>query len=141
MTDIEKAKALLKEKNATLVAVSKYKIYISHERGVAPILNMIDESPHFFCGDSVADKVIGKAAAMLLTKYGVKEIHAVLVSERALEYLEDKAVTITYDTAVDHIINRDKTAMCPMEKCVLETNDEDEAEALIRRTREKLIKK
>lgn len=141
MTYIEKAKALLREKNATLVAVNKGEIYVSHERGVAPILNKIDENPQLLRGASVADKVIGKAAAMLLVKYGVAEIHAVLVSEKALDYLKGKPTKTTYDTAVDHIINRDKTDMCPMEKCVLSTDDEDEAEALIRATREKLMKK
>lgn len=141
MTDIEKAKSVLKTENATLVAVNKDEIYISHERGVAPILNKIDENPQFLRGASVADKVIGKAAAMLLVKYGVAEIHAVLVSEKALDYLKGKPTKITYNTAVDHIINRDKTDMCPMEKCVLDIENEDEAEALIRATRVKLMKK
>ena len=141
MNDIEKAKRLLSDENATLVAVNNSECYISHDRGVAPILKLIDTNPQLFCGASVADKVIGKAAAMLLIKYGVKEIHAVLVSEKALRYLKDKAVIITYETAVDHIINRDKTDMCPMEKCVLDVNDEDEAEALIRETRNNLITK
>ena len=141
MNDIQKAKRLLNDEKATLVAVNNGECYISHNRGVTPILSLIDEKPQLLRGASVADKVIGKAAAMLLAKYGVKEIHAVLVSERALGYLKNKEIRITYDTAVDHIINRDKTDMCPMEKCVLETDDEGEAEALIRRTREKLIKK
>lgn len=141
MNDIEKAKRLLTDENATLVAVNNGECYISHDRGVAPILKLIDTSPLLFCGASVADKVIGKAAAMLLVKYGVKEIHAVLVSDKALSYLKNTAVTITYETAVDHIINRDKTDMCPMEKCVLYVNDEDEAEALIRETRNNLITK
>ncbi len=141
MTDIQRAISLIEKENATLVAVHKDEIYISHERGVAPILNKIDENPQFFRGASVADKVIGKAAAMLLVKYGVAEIHAVLVSERALDYLKGKPTKITYGTAVDHIINRDKTDMCPMEKCVLNTEDEGEAEALIRTTRNKLLKK
>ena len=141
MNDIEKAKRLLRDENATLVAVNNGEFYISHDRGVAPILKQLDTNPLLFCGASVADKVIGKAAAMLLVKYGVKKIHAVLVSDNALSYLKDKAVTITYETSVDHIINRDKTDMCPMEKCVFDVNDEDEAETLIRETRNKLMKK
>lgn len=141
MTDIEKAKSILETESATLVAVNKAEIYISHERGVAPILNKIDKNPQFFRGASVADKVIGKAAAMLLVKYGVREIHAILVSEKALDYLKGKPTKITYSTAVDHIINRDRTDMCPMEKCVLSTDDENEAETLIRTTRNNLLKK
>lgn len=141
MTSIEKAKTLLKEKNATLVAVNGDNVYISYNRGVSPILDKIDENSEFFNGASVADKVIGKAAAMLLARYGVAEIHAAVVSEKALDYIRSKATKITYDTAVDYIINRDKTDMCPMEKCVLDAYDEDEAEALIRRTRQNLFKK
>lgn len=141
MNNIGQARKLLKEENATLVAVKNNEIYISHNRGVAPILDKIDLNPQFFKGASVADKVIGKAAAMLLHKYGTAEIHAVLVSKNALTYLKNKSVTLTYDTAVDYIINRDKTDMCPMEKCVLNVDDEDEAEKLIRDTREKLLKK
>lgn len=141
MTSVEKAKTLLKEENATLVAVNGDELYISHSRGVAPILDKIDENPEFFSGASVADKVIGKAAAILLAKYGVAEIHAAVVSEKALDYIRNKETKITYDTAVDYIINRDKTDMCPMEKSVLDTDDEDVAEALIRRTRQNLLKK
>lgn len=141
MNNIEKATSLLKEEKATLVAVNKDEVHISHSRGVAPILNIIDENPQFLNGASIADKVIGKAAAMLLVRYGVAEIHAVLISKKALDYLKDKSVTVTYETAVVHIINRDKTDMCPMEKCVLDLNDELEAEALIRRTRKQLLKK
>lgn len=141
MTSIEKAKSLLKEENATLVAVNGDEVYVSHSRGVAPILDKIDEDPEFFNGASVADKVIGKAAAMLLARYGVAEIHAAVVSKKALDYIRNNAIKITYDTAVDYIINRDKTDMCPMERCVLDTYDEDEAEALIRRTLQNLLKK
>ncbi len=141
MTNIQKAKALLKEEKATLVAVNKDKVHISHSRGVAPILNIIDENPQLLNGASIADKVIGKAAAMLLVRYGVAEIHAVLISEKALSYLKNKSVTVTYETTTEHIINRDKTDMCPMEKCVLDISDENKAEMLIRRTREQLLKK
>ncbi|MBO5421251.1 MAG: DUF1893 domain-containing protein [Clostridia bacterium] len=139
MSDILTAKDLLKKENATFVAVNGEKIFISHSRGVAPIIEIIDSDAELLCGASVADKVIGKAAAMLLSKYKVKEIHALLVSEKALEYLDKKSISVTYDNVVAHIINRNKTDMCPMEKCVLNTTDEDEAEELIRRKRQELM--
>ena len=141
MNSLEKAKDFLKKENATLVAINKGEIYISHARGVAPILEKIEENPSFFCGASVADKVIGKAAAMLLSKYRIKELHTSLISERALEYFEKTPIAITYDNLVPNIINRDKTDICPMEKCVLSTDDEDEAEKLIRLKRQELNKR
>lgn len=141
MNSLQKAIDFLKNENATLVAVNKDEIYISHARGVAPIIEKVDENPYFFCGASVADKVIGKAAAMLLSKYKIKDLHTTLISEKALEYLKKTPISVNYDSIVPNIINRDKTDICPMEKCVLATDDEDEAEKLIRATRNNLLKK
>lgn len=139
MNDLELAKKILSDKGATMVAVKNCVEYISHKRGVAPILDVIDKNPDFFNGASVVDKVIGKAAAILLAKYSVSRIHAGVISQKALDFLRDKPIAVTYDVAVDHIINRDKTDMCPMEKCVFDITDCDEAEVLIRQTRQKLI--
>ena len=124
----------------TFAAVSENEIYISEKRGVAPILEKIDSDPDFFKGASVADRVIGKAAAMLLEKYGAAEIYAQVTSEYAIAYLNDKNVGFTYDKRVDHIINRDGTDMCPMEKTVLDIDDADEGEKLIRNKIKSMMK-
>ena len=129
---MNKALEILKDGGYTFIAVKGDEIRRSTLRGVAPIIELIDTEPQFLCGASVADKVIGKAAAMLLYAYGVKEIYTPLISEKALEYFENKSIKIAYDEKTERIINRDKTDMCPMEKCVLNTNDEKEAETLIR---------
>lgn len=124
----------------TFAAVSGNEIYTSEKRGVAPILEKIDSDPEFFSGASVADRVIGKAAAMLLEKYGAAEIYAQVTSEYAIAYLNDKNVGFTYDKRVDHIINRDGTDMCPMEKTVLHISDADEGEKLIRNKIKSMMK-
>ena len=139
MKATEKAKSLLKDK-VTFAAVSENEIYISEKRGVAPILEKIDSDPEFFKGASVADRVIGKAAAMLLEKYGAAEIYAQVTSEYAIAYLNDKNVGFTYDKRVDHIINRAGTDMCPMEKTVLHISDADEGEKLIRNKIKSMMK-
>ena len=69
---------------------------------------------------------------MLLEKHGVSEIYARVTSEYAVAYLSDKKTVLTYDKKVDHIINRAGTDMCPMEKAVLDVNNADEGEKLIR---------
>lgn len=132
MTDIEKAKKLLAENKYTFAAVKNGEIRTSEKRGVAPVLDLIDSEPDFLSGASVADKVIGKAAAMLLTAYGVKEIHTPLASLKAVEYIREKRTKLSYESTAGYIINRDGTDMCPMEKTVLDISDEKEAERLIR---------
>lgn len=132
MNDIEKAKQLLAEKQLTFVAVNNGEIRTSVKRGVMPVIELIDSEPEFLNGASVADKVIGKAAAMLLTAYGVKEIYTPLTSDNALNFIETKHTELKYDKKTEFIINRDGTDMCPMEKTVLRISDENEAERLIR---------
>ncbi len=122
MKETEAAKNLL---------VGKKGIYTSEKRGVAPIIEKIDTDPDFFKGAAAADRVIGKAAAMLLEKYSVSEIYAKVTSKYAVAYLNDKKTVLTYDIKVNHIINRSGADMCPMEKAVLNVNNADEGEKLI----------
>lgn len=131
MKETEAAKNLL---------VGKKGIYTSEKRGVAPIIEKIDTDPDFFKGASAADRVIGKAAAMLLEKYGVSEIYAKVTSKYAVAYLNDKKTVLTYDIKVNHIINRSGADMCPMEKAVLNVNNADEGEKLIRDTINSMMK-
>lgn len=131
MKKIEKAKTMLTD-NVTFAAIGKKGEYVSEKRGVAPITELIDSDPEFLEGAFVADRVIGKAAAMLLERYGVAEIFAEVTSEHAIAYLDDKNINFSYNKRVQYIINRDGTDMCPMEKTVLGTENSVEAEALIR---------
>lgn len=86
----------------------------------------------FFKGAIVVDKVIGKATAMLLILSGVEFIYAYVLSQKAMEILEQYHVPFEYRKLVDYIENRDQTGMCPMEATVYDINDLNEAfEALI----------
>lgn len=138
---MKSAKEILTKNNCTFVAVKNHETRTSALRGVAPIIKLIDEEPEFLNGACVADKVIGKAAAILLYKYGVKEIYTPLTSDHAIKYLSNKNIKFEYNEKTEYIINRTKTDMCPMEKTVLYTDDETEAEQLIRYKIKKLSKR
>ena len=73
MNDLEKAKEILEKGNYTCVICKGDTVYTSVDRGVAPVISFIDNKTDI-SGFSVADKVIGKAAAMLFSLAGVKEI-------------------------------------------------------------------
>ncbi len=77
---------------------------------------------------------------MLLEKYGVSEIYAQVTSKYAVAYLENKSVKLTYEKKTDHIINRLGTDMCHMEEAVLNVNDADDGENLIRDTIKSMMK-
>ena len=121
MTDIEKAKSLLKD-DKTCVLVKGDKILISNETGIKPMMKYISEGINLN-GFSVADKIVGKAAAMLFRKAGIKEVFAEVLSESALSFLNREKIKFTHDTLTEKIINRDKTGICPMEETVLNIDD------------------
>ena len=84
-------------------------------RAIPP--NSFEEDSDFLKGASVADKVVGKAAAALMILGEVGELHADVVSRPALDLFADSGVRVSYGTAVPHIINRTKTGWCPLETC------------------------
>lgn len=103
----------------------------SRERGIRPILEFL-ESGRDFRGFFAADKVVGKAAAMLLCKCGVAHVFAKTLSRSGKAFLEQHGISCEYETLAERIINRAGTDTCPMEKAVLATDDCEEAYRILR---------
>ena len=101
-------------------------------RGIAPLLELI-ASGKDVSGYSAADKVVGKAAAALFIKCGVKQLYAAVLSKGGAELLERHGVEYVYGTLTDAIINRAGTDACPMEKAVRNLEEiEDMYVAIVR---------
>lgn len=135
MTDLQKAKNELN--GHTIALVKGETVFTSRARGVAPMLEFLDKGEDLE-GFSVADKVVGKAAAMLFVRAGVAAVYAETLSKSGAEYLTKRNVMYEFGTLTDKIINRDGTDVCPMEKAVLSIDDEFEGERAIREKREQL---
>ena len=101
------------------------------KRGIAPIMELIDNGVDL-SGYSVADKVVGKAAAMLFVKCGIKSVFAKTLSQSAERILNLFGLKYEYETLAENIINRAGTDICPMEKSVMHTDDIDEAYAVLK---------
>lgn len=86
------------------------------QRGVADLYDLLQTDADFLKGASVADKVVGKGAAALMIQGGVREVYADLISESAHALFVNAGVEISYGQLVHHIVNRDKTDWCPLEK-------------------------
>lgn len=84
-------------------------------RGVADLYKLLNEDPGFLRKASVADKVVGKAAAALMIVSGVKELYADVISQGALDLLQGTDTKVSYKKAVPHIVNRSGTGLCPLE--------------------------
>lgn len=126
MTQLQRAAEALQNNNYTFVCINGNTVYTSTAKGIAPIMEQLEE-PSPLCCSSIADKVIGKAAALLLIKGHIKELYAEILSEYAHSVLEASNIKHTWGRLVPYIINRTGDGMCPMEQCVLEINDPEEA--------------
>lgn len=84
-------------------------------RGVSDLYRLLEDDPGFLNGASVADKVVGKAAASMMVLAKVKDVYADVVSQSALDLLESNRVRITYGNIVPYIINWTGTDLCLLE--------------------------
>lgn len=121
-TDLEKAADMLKSGEYTCVLCNNDKIITCTERGVKPLIDLLDSSAGLN-GFSAADKVVGKAAAFLYVLLKVKEVYAPIISKSAICIFEENKIHFICDTSVDNIINRTKTGLCPMEEVVGNISD------------------
>ena len=77
-------------------------------------------------GFCVADQIVGKAAAMLFVKAGVRGVYGKTMSDSGKAFLEANNILCSYDILTNRIINRQGTDICPMEKAVADINDTQE---------------
>lgn len=99
---------------------------VFRRRGVIDLFELSTARPDFLCGASVADKVVGRGAALLFVRGGVGRLHARIISSGALD------VEVSFDTEVSNIINRTGTGICPVERLTACTESPDEAYLLIK---------
>lgn len=96
-------------------------------RGVADLFSLVADEPDFLRGASVADRVIGRGAALLLVKGGAREVYAQVISSGAFEVLRSAGIETSFGKEVPNIINRTGTDICPVEKLTASTSSPDEA--------------
>lgn len=122
---------LLKENHTLVIYKNNASVITSDDRGVNSLIKLIKEDKSQLSGSIIADKVIGKAAALLMIYAGVKEIYAPIISKPALQTLLKHNVKVYYDKEVERIINRKGDGLCPMETLCLDIEKPDEAYLLL----------
>lgn len=73
---------------------------------------------------TLSDKIIGKAAALLIQRLGFKEVHAGIISKPGCQVFDEAGIRYTYDTCVDLI-------ECATERLLSQITDPDEAHKII----------
>lgn len=131
--DLSRAMALLHDNEYTFAAVCGDKTVTSRERGVKPLLILLDSGDDLH-GYSAADKVIGKGAAFLYALLGVDAVFADVISEPAFNVLQSSGIVVEYALKAEHIINRKGDGICPIEQAVSDIDSARAALPVIRQT-------
>ncbi len=137
MKDWMKAKELLERENYTCVLCKEDKTYSSTQIGIAPMMIFLAQGEDLN-GFSAADKIVGKAAALLFVKAGVKFVFAQVISQSAISIFEKFHIEHDQDIITEAIINRMGTGLCPMEQAVADIFEPEEAYVAIKVTIDKL---
>ncbi len=133
MDDLEFSKQQLKNKNRSLVFAKDSKvIFETNIEGLKGFLQAIETKGRELSNTSVADKIVGKAAALLCLYAKVKAVFAVTISQSGLEILEKSSLKIDYENLVQTILNLNRTDRCPFEKLVQKISNPSEAFERIR---------
>ena len=138
--EIEIIRQKLNEGGYTCVVSLDGREYTSFERGVKPLIQLL-ESEQSFVGAIAADKTVGAGAAHLYVLLGVRALWANVVSASAVDVLKENGIEIFYGECVPYIINRRGDGVCPIETAVKDAKDSDEAYTLIKETLKELAKK
>ena len=120
--DLERAKSIFTGSDYTCVLCKDDTVYTSTERGLKPLIAWINNGTDLkgFCA---ADRIVGKAAALLYVLLGVDTVYAPVMSEAGIYTLAKNGITPLYDTSVKEIRNRMDTGLCPMEEAVQDITD------------------
>lgn len=130
-TDLERARAILEERGVTCALVHGETVYTSAERGVKALMGWLNDGTDLK-RFSAADKVVGKATALLYCLLGVDAVHANVISQSAVRVLQSHGIGVSWGVAVDFIWNRTQTGPCPMENAVRDIDDPALAPGAIR---------
>lgn len=117
MNSLEAAKLTLKDSGYSCVIASAGKVVFTSEgRGIAPLVDYYHQYGEAHPGAALADKIMGRAAALLARLIGIGEVYSIVISQGALEELNKAGIAVSYQTKVDAIQNRAGTGLCPMEQ-------------------------
>ncbi len=123
---VDELKKLLERENLTLVISDGKEYFTSRERGIRPLLNFA-ESGKSFRGFAAADKIVGKAAALLYAFIGISALYAEVITHDAVRVCDIYGISVAFGVLTDKIVNREGNGLCPMEEAVSSVNEPNSA--------------
>lgn len=105
-------------------------IFSSRRKGIAALLEYINELATNYQKVVIFDKVTGNAAALLAIKAKCREVHSPVGSQSAIKTLDKYGIRYNISNIVPYIQQKNNEEMCPMEKLSLNKTPEEFYEIL-----------
>lgn len=138
--DLEIAKKHLALDGKTLVLAKNGEVIASSSgQGIADLVRFVEALGDELIGASIADKVVGKAVALLVRYAGITAVYAVTMSQSAEATLEGTGIKYSYGKLIPTIMNRTGDDLCPMEKLSLPYDDPTEGFLALKALVEKMM--
>jgi hypothetical protein len=139
MNDLEIAKRTLYKKGLTLAMMKNGEVlFETRSHRISGFLGAIEQLGDELEGASLADRVAGKAIALLCVYAKIKEVHAEVLSKKAKIVLEQNGIPHEWKELVDNILDLDKSGVCPFEKAADDISDPEDAYRIFRALQESL---
>ncbi len=128
MQDLQLAKKQLYKGDLTLAIVKNGELLFQTDaHRISGFLRAIDQFGDELKGASVADRVAGKALALLCVYAGITQVYAEVLSKKAQTVFEEGNITVDWKELVDNVLDQTKTRVCPFEKIAADILDPKDA--------------
>ena len=139
MSDLDIAKNKLYEEELTLAIVKNGEVlFETRSHRISGFLNAIEKLGAKLKDASVADRVAGKAIALLCVYARIKEVYAEILSKKAKTVFEQNSIPHKWKELVDNILDSNKSGVCPFEKAADGISDPKDAYRVFRTLQESL---
>ena len=130
VNDLDTAKKRLYGENLTLTIVKNGEVlFETGSHLISGFLAAIEQLGDRLEGASVADRVAGKAIALLCVYAGIREVYAEVLSLKAKAVLEENGAPCEWKELVDTILDLNRSDVCPFEKAAASISDPEAAYA------------
>ncbi len=128
MQDVEIAKNQLYNKNLTLAIVKNgIIIFQTDSHRISGFIGAIEKFGIQLRGASVADRVAGKAIALLCVYAGINQVYAEVLSKKAQIIFEENKIMFSWKEIIDNVLDFDKANVCPFEKVAADISNPNES--------------
>jgi len=122
--DLSLAKeVLLKDRLSVVLVKNGEVLFKSKSHGISDLLAMVDSVGRRTEGASLADSIVGRAAALVCVYSKIAAVYGVSMSEGAVSIFRAYGVHYEFETLVPRILNRVRDDICPFDKAVSGVED------------------